>query len=1225
MTMVAIMKFNVIPRFAALLGLLAAAGGALPASAATSAKPAAAPPGMERVQARPLVPAGARAIGAVASSAGVSGEVVLKPRDNAALTAFIANVTDPSSPRFHQYLRAGAFAGRFGPSRSRLSAVRTRLRAAGLRLGATSRDGLIVHFSGTAAAVEAAFRTGLEKYRLSDGSLGQAMTKAVSLPGAIAGDVAAVLGLNTLVRIRPVGVRRAPASAKGKIPAAKTAKFAHPQGAPAACKAATAAATGFGGLTDDQIAHAYGAFGLYGTGDTGAGQHIALYELEPFARSDIKSFDTCFFGGAAAARMLTRLHVVAVDGGQPAGPGSGEANLDVEDIEAIAPGASVDVYEGASPGSNGLIYDPVDPYAAMINADRDQIISTSWGLCEQAVQQGQPGLQQAENALFEQAAAQGQSVFSSSGDNGSDDCNTFETTTPVSGQNPLSVDDPSSQPYVTSVGGTTIDDASTQPPLEQAWNDGALDGADGGGISQSWVMPAWQRAATVPGIARPGTNDYVNANRVEKSFGFPENFCQQAVAGANNSTPCRVVPDVSAQADEFTGAITVFEADFGGWSTVGGTSSSTPIWAALLALVNASPACAAHPATHGGVGFVSPLLYAVASQPAAYRASFSDVKLGNNDIYGLSNGHVYPATAGYDLATGLGSPRLTGANGSAGLAFYLCDLAAQGTRPAVTKISPAFGSTAHNTFVTITGTGFDKGGKPDVAGLQIGGAELKPGRFHVAGTGTIVADLPPASQVRPPSAPAPQDGAGPANIVVTLKDGQSSRPGPESTFQYVDVKGGGAVPSVTGVIAVAGSASAPGKVTILGSGLTGATSVTFGGVGASFTIAGPNTITATPPKFSAHPACAPLPFAGETAANDICQVQVRVANSHGVSATSAIKPPDEGPVVINSLGVLVASPGQETQQAPTEYDYAPTPTITSVSTTSAANLASETGTTVITVHGTGLDPLTIDWADFGDPASEFSMNTGFVFMTGTELQISAPSQGLTTDELRLPFSVKSLAGQSAPTTVTYAGVPKVTSVANTENGKRLDGTPGAADTGGTPLRINGRGFASQLIAPIEFTGTKSPFTLGTQYTFTVTGDKSVTAQTVAQNPALVDVRLCTVSGCSLNRPADELYLYPPGNPKVGSVRPALGPAGGGTKVTIGGGNLGCPLAVFFGKAKAKSFTPVQALLDCASTTTLRAVSPRGKAGTKVGVSVETIEGFFTGSGRGTTKARFTYK
>ena len=1223
-------------RLASLLGLLAmsAAGWpASPASASVSAGAARPPVVVGQIEAAPRIPEGARPVGAVPASAAVSGAVVLKPRDNSALMRFIGQVTDETSPLFRQYLPAGAFASRFGPARSVINAVVAQLKADGLRVSGVSGDGLLVRFSGTARQVERAFHTSIESYRLSDGSTGQATTSAISMPPVIAASVTAVVGLDDLVRLRPAGISRLPGPAKGKVRPPKTANFPHPAGSPKACPAATSAAHAFGGLADDQIAHAYGAFGLYGSGDVGAGQHIALYELEPFARSDIQTFDTCYFGASPAARMLTRLHVVPVDGGQPAGPGSGEANLDVEDLSALAPGATIDVYEGPSPGTDGTDYDPVDPYVAIIDADRDQVVSTSWGLCEQAIEAGQPGLQQAENLLFEQAAAQGQSVFGAAGDNGSDDCNTFETSTPVAGQNPLSEDDPGSQPYVVSVGGTTIDDAASEPPLEHIWNDGADGGGGGGGISQSWAMPTWQRQATVPGIALPGSADYRSANRVEKSFGYPSNFCQSAVSGANSATPCRLTPDVSSQGDEFTGAITVFEASFGGWSTTGGTSSSTPIWAAMLALANASPTCAAHTATRGGVGFVSPLLYAVASHPGAYAASFNDITAGNNDIYGIDNDLVFHARTGYDLASGLGSPRLTGPGGRPGLAFYLCSLGNAATRPVVSGIGPASGSVTGGEHIVITGTGFESGGSSNVAAIEIGSAQILPSRFHVRSATSISVTVPPGRVTRPPLSPRPQDGAGPAEVIVTLKDGLPSGPSPNSTFEYVDTSAAGPVPSVTGVVAYGGPEVAPRSVTIMGSGFTGARSVTFGGVAAaSFTVNSPYRITAIPPAFSPHTACSPLPstgvYAGKNAANDICQVQVRVADTHGRSAAGRILPPAEGPIVVDTLGVLVAPPGCgcETEQAPTEFDYLPAPSITSVSTSSgAASLASEKGGTVITVRGKGFDPLTIDWADFGNPALGSSIGTNYVFLTGTEMQIVAPGQALTVDPQHVPFSIKTLAGQSAQSAVTYAGVPDVTAVVNRINSIRLHGTSGGPDTGGTPLHISGRGFAGQLIAPIEFADTTSPFSLGTQYTFTVNANTGLSTETVQQNPAIVDVRLCTVTGCSRNRPADLLYLYPPGSPRVTSVSPASGPAKGGTKVTIGGDNLGCPLEVFFGNAKAKSFTPVQALLDCDSTTTVRATSPRGRSGTRVLVTVRTIESYFTGHGRGTTIARFTYK
>ena len=1208
--------------------------------ALASSAGAGAPPPMQ-VAAAPRVPHGDTAVGQVASTASVAGAVVLQPRDNAALQQFIAQVGDRSSPLYHQYLAPGAFARRFGPTAATIDAVRAQLQAQGLRVTSVSANGLLVNFSGSARTVQGAFHTHLENYRRSNGTIGRQTTTPVTLPAAVAPHVAAVIGLNNLVQehaLDSTGPVRRSAHARPHAAAVTSASFAHPAGSPTPCAAARNDATKNGGLTDDAIANAYGAFGLYGQGDFGAGQRVAIYENEPFLPSDIQTFDTCYFGASAAAAMVKRLNTIPVDGGQPSGPGSGEANLDVEDVSAVAPGATIDVYEGPFNGDNADVYDSLDEYTAIIDADRDQVISTSWGVCEQLAQQGQPGLQEAENLLFEQAAAQGQSVFSSSGDNGSDDCNTFETPTVASGQNPVSVDDPSSQPYIVSVGGTTITDASTQPPGEQVWNDGPNGGADGGGISESWEMPAWQRTATVPGVPFPGSADYTNANAVEQQFGYPQNFCQNTVAGAGATTPCRVVPDVSAQADEFTGAVTVYSvANPGnGWATVGGTSSSAPLWAAMLALVNSSAACTAHSSTANGVGFVSPLLYAVASQPAEYAASFHDITSGNNDVYGLDNGLVFPATTGYDLASGLGSPQLTGSGGTAGLAYYLCSAAAATSgRPVVSDISPPTGSVAGGEKITVTGSGFEAGGKSVVAAVQVGSASLGAGAFKVTSPTSITATLPPAKDTLPPDATAPQDGAGPAEVIVVLNGGATSAPGPSAVFQYVDTSSGAAVPSLTGMSPSGGLESKPATVTLLGSGFTGATKVTFGGVAAAgLSVLGPNEISVTPPAFSSHTTCAPLPstgvFAGENASNDICQVQVRVSNANGTSATGTILPPPEGTFALTNLGTLVLPPGCNCEQGagPTEYDYVPAPHVSSISTSGgAADLASEAGTTTVTATGSGFDPLAIDWADFGDPTQADSQDIDYAFVSGTELQVVAPPQDQTTDIQDVPFSVRTLGGQSNQVTAMYAGVPTVTGVVNTANAKQLDGVSGAADTGGTPIRVTGQGFAGQLVAPLEFVDTKASGTsFGTQYTFTVANDTRLTTQTVSQSPALVDVQACTVSGCSATSSADELWLYAPGNPSVSAISPTSGPAAGGTATTITGTNLGCPIGVSFGSVAATTFKAVKtAGLDCGSTEKLKATSPGGTAGSRVPVTVSTVESFFTGAGRSPTAATFTYK
>jgi len=1175
----------------------------------------------------PQIPAGARHLGAVAGGASEAGAVVLRSRDEGALRQFIAAVTNPGSSSFHHYLAPGVFAGRFGPTRATIDAATSQLRADGLRVTSVSSDGLIVSFKGSASQVESAFHTGLASYKLSDGSTGQATTSAIRVSSSIAASVSGVVGLDNLVHARPASILHAPASARGKIRAAKTAQVTHPPGSPTPCGSATADARANGGLTDDQIAHAYGAFGVYGAGDLGAGQHIAIFELEPFLSSDLRTFDTCYFGATAASQMAGRLRVIPVDGGLPTGTGSGEAILDVEDVSAMAPGANIDVYDAPNTDMGSL-----DAYAAIVNDDKDKVASSSWAVCEQLAQLAEPGIQQAENALFEQAAAQGQSVFSAAGDTGSDSCNEFRYTTPPAGQNPLSLLDPASQPYVVAVGGTTITDA-TQPPQEHVWNDGAEWGGGGGGISQSWTMPAWQRDSKVPGIVLPGSADYTNANQVESQFGYPQNFCQAYLAGASASTPCRTVPDVSAQADEFTGAVTIYSTIPGyyGWQTVGGTSSATPIWAAMLALVNSSAACAENSETASGVGFVSPLLYAVASDSNAYKASFNDVTTGNNDSYGLDNGLVFPASSGYDLASGLGSPQLTAPGGRAGLAFYLCSYGSKTSRPAVTNLAPAVLSTAGGA-VTITGTGFKSGGSSDVAGIQVGTWQVPVGKFTVDTDTTITATFPPAADTVPPGSPSPQDGAGPAPVIVTRTGGESSTPGPASTLEYVDESSSSPVPSVTGLSPSGTSETAPKTVTILGSGFTGATAVSFGGVPAkSFTVLSPFEIAAMPAAYSDATMCAPLPstgvYAGENATNDICQVQAQVTNAHGANALGQILPPYEGQLNFSSaLGSEVLPPGCncEDEPAPTELDYVPAPSITSISTSTASpgSLASELGGTLVTVTGKGFDPLTLDYADLGDPTQAPSILYP-TYEAGTQIQfvapaISGPGAPPSVQPVTLPFSVRGIAGQSNEVGAVYAGIPEVSGALNTATGHN-----GAVDTGGAPLAISGEGF-EQAVGPVEFVDYASPFSLGTQYTYTVNSDSSISTETVSQNPALVDVEVCSVTGCSLNPPADHFYLYPPGNPTVTSVTPASGPAAGGTAVVIRGQNLGCVTGVFFGSVLAEKFSNEQALLDCGSTYLVNATSPPGKAGTKVKVIVKTVESDFAGPGSTRSTATFTY-
>jgi hypothetical protein len=482
-----------------------------------------------------------------------------------------------------------------------------------------------------------------------------------------------------------------------------------------------------------------------------------------------------------------------------------------------------------------------------------------------------------------------------------------------------------------------------------------------------------------------------------------------------------------------------------------------------------------------------------------------------------------------------------------------------------------------------------------------------------------------------PHAPAPQDGAGPAEVIVTMRGGLSSMPGPQATFDYLDQAPGGGVPSIEAISPSGGLESSPRPVTILGAGFTGATAVSFGGVpAASFTVQSPYRILATPAAMTAATGCVALPstpaYAGEDAANDICQVAVRVVSAAGASASAQILPPLEGAIATNSLGVVKVPSGCgcEGVPAPNEYDYVPRPSITAVSTSDGpAHLASERGGTVITIRGQGLNPLTLDWADFGNPLRAASQDVDYAFLAGTEMQISAPGRRLSVDPASVRVSVHSLGGQSPRAVARYAGVPRVSEVLGARSRRRLYGAAGAEDAGGTPIRLLGRGLAGQLTGPLRFQGAGDD-SGGTQYVYRAVSDNQLDARTVGGLPGLVVVRACTVTGCSAPARRARLLLYPPGPPLVNSVTPSSGSPAGGTRTVIGGENLSCPVRVYFGARAAYSLQPILVQSGCGVATQLRATSPAGSPDTAVPVAVETAESYFTSTGRGRSRARFRY-
>ena len=647
-----------------------------------------------RVGHAPVRPAGARFVGSVPAAVPMHITVTLRPRDPAALAAYARAVSTPGSAGYRRYLTPAQFARRFGATAAQVRAVRRSLRSRGLTPGGLSRGALSISVAATAGQLERAFSVSLSRMALPGRRTAIAADSAPAVPAAMAAAMQGVVGLNTTAAPRPLLERAAATSAGGAVSSARPHVAT---GGPTA-----AAAPGQDAFTADQIASAYGFPGLYAARDNGAGVTVAVYELESDNPSDIAAYQSCYSTHATVS-------YVPVDSGSGTGPGSGEAALDIENVIGLAPDVNILVYQGPNSNSGAPGSGPYDTFSAIINQDRARVVTVSWGQCESALG---PTDAAAENTLFEQAAVQGQSIVAASGDSGAEDCDTGGAVP----QTQAAVDDPSSQPFVTGVGATSLH-ALGPRPTETVWNSGGTalsgmlqPGATGGGISHIWPMPASQLTSA------PALN--VRSAQAAGS----------ACGHAGGS--CREVPDVSADGDPASGYLIYWNGSGSvggepqGWQGIGGTSGAAPLWAALLALADGSRACSGT-----SVGFANPALYAAAG--SAYAANFNDVTSGNNDFTG-TNGGRYAAGPGYDPTTGLGTPY------AASLAGALCATTIKVTTPSTqhaTVHNPASlrlrATDSAGARLTYAALGLPPGLKLDGATGRITGWPTQAGRYTV--------------------------------------------------------------------------------------------------------------------------------------------------------------------------------------------------------------------------------------------------------------------------------------------------------------------------------------------------------------------------------------------------------------------------------------------------------------------------------------------------------------
>jgi hypothetical protein len=659
-------------------GLVLGVGLALPAATGTTAWGGGTAVGPGRLvpiaaSAPPAVVRLATDQGPVAQSMALHLQLTLRLPDSGAVASFITTANDPGSPGFGRWLTPGEFTRRFAPSVAEVEAVESALAGVGLHPSGATADRLSVEVTAAAGTIERAMRIGLHRYRLG-GRVFFANTAAPELPATIAGDVEGVLGLDDIVRYRPMLVHAlVPAPVPARRLAAVTSSTAPAApGAARPCGDAVGAARQSLSYTADQLAAFYGMTPLYKMGDLGSGVRVALVELEPNLASDIDAFQQCY--GISGRVNYIPVDQAAADTSQP---GTGEAALDIEVVLGSSPGATVDVYQAPNNDTG-----EIDVFRAIVDADRDRVVSTSWGGCERL----QWSYLQSEAPLFAKAAAQGQTVLAAAGDDGSTDC------FPQDGGRDYSVDDPASQPYVVGVGGTSITDASSG--AESVWNDSSQQqGAGGGGVSGHWQMPEYQYRYGVQGV--------VNA------YSVPD----LVTSGAPYY---REVPDVAADADPETGYVVYFRGSWLGGN--GGTSAAAPFWASVAALADASPFCSGY--RSGAPGALPQGLYRIAGAAASgglggstYGDAFRDIATGNNAYLPDSPAPPFrfPATNGYDMASGLGAPDVAHAvTYDPGIAAAICfAYAAPAMRTAhIYRIVPDEGASDAPTKVTITGAGF---------------------------------------------------------------------------------------------------------------------------------------------------------------------------------------------------------------------------------------------------------------------------------------------------------------------------------------------------------------------------------------------------------------------------------------------------------------------------------------------------------------------------------------
>ncbi len=361
--------------------------------------------------------------------------------------------------------------------------------------------------------------------------------------------------------------------------------------------------------TPQSMRAAYGITPLLQKGFTGKGQTVIdiVSFGSPTLQQDVDAFNKQFNLPSITIQQISPLTVPEYDPHHDKAGWAAETTLDVEIIHALAPDVGIVVLTSPVAETEGTVGLPEFRQLTQYALDHKlgTIISQSWGASEATLKDA-PGQAETQkwDTLYKQLTTQdGFTILSASGDNGATDYADLSATKLASTP---TTSFPADDPWVTAVGGTTLNRMGARFN-EIAWNQ------SGGGFSSLFPTPTYQQSlpASVQGL-------------MQKRRG---------------------VPDISANANPSSG-LAMYQN--GTWTTAGGTSASTPVWAALVAIADQM---AGH-----SLGFINPALYSLANS-SRYAQDFHDITVGNNSQN--VNGTMIPgfdAVPGWDAITGLGSP-----------------------------------------------------------------------------------------------------------------------------------------------------------------------------------------------------------------------------------------------------------------------------------------------------------------------------------------------------------------------------------------------------------------------------------------------------------------------------------------------------------------------------------------------------------------------------------------